>query len=64
MRRFALLLTLPLIISACGQPASPSETAAPAILASTTFLADITRNVAGDRVRVESISPIDRKSVV
>ena len=57
MRRFILLLILLLILSACGGPASPSERAAPAVLASTTFLADIARNVAGDRVEVESLLP-------
>ena len=57
MRRFSFLLTLLLILSACGGPASPSEGAAPAVLASTTFLADIARNVAADRVEVESLLP-------
>ena len=57
MRRFTLFLTLMLLLSACGVPTSPSETAAPAVLTSTTFLADIARNVAGDRVEVESLLP-------
>jgi zinc/manganese transport system substrate-binding protein len=57
MRRFTLFLTLMLLLSACGVPTSPSETAAPAVLASTNFLADIARNVAGDRVEVESLLP-------
>jgi len=59
MRRFALLLILLLNITSCGGvPASPSRRADPVILASTTFLADITRNVAGDRVQVESLFPV------
>ena len=45
-------------ISACGGNASPVGTADPVILTSTTFLADITRNIAGDRVSVESLLPI------
>lgn len=66
MRRF-LTLWIPIIflISACGQNASDSGKpldqtqgeADSAILTSTTFLADITRNIAGDRVTVESLLP-------
>ena len=59
MRLFSSLLILLFILTACGgQPASPSGTADSVILTSTTFLADITRNVAGDRVAVESLLPI------
>lgn len=57
-RLMVILTVVTLALSACGQPAPSSGTTAPVILTSTTFLADITRNVAGDRVRVESISPI------
>src|SRR6185503_7627336 len=43
---------------ACGgSPASVTATAVPVILTSTTFLADITRNIAGDRLAVESLLP-------
>lgn len=57
MYRFIVILTIVgVALSACGQPASSSE--APVVLASTTFLADITRNIAGDRVKVESLLPI------
>jgi len=45
-------------ISACGGNASPVGTVDSAILTSTTLLADITRNVAGDRVTVASLLPI------
>ena len=59
MRRLLPLLTLLiLLLSACGQNASNSGTADSAILTSTTFLADITLNIAGDRVTVESLLPI------
>ncbi len=59
MRRFlAIWILLLFSISACGQNASPSRTADPVILTSTTILADITRNVAGDRLPVESLLPI------
>ena len=60
MKRFITLWTLiVLLLAACGgQPASPAGTAVPVILTSTTFLADITRNIAGDRAMVESLLPI------
>ena len=67
MRRIALIWILIPLISACGgSPASPAGTPfdstqgrpAPVILTSTTFLADITRNIAGDRLTVESLLPI------
>jgi len=59
MRRFTLLLIFILSLTACGgKPASPSGTTAPVILTSTTFLADITRNVAGDRQTVVALLPI------
>ena len=57
MCRFIVILTIVgVTLSACGQPTSSSE--APVVLASTTFLTDITRNIAGDRVKVESLLPI------
>lgn len=59
MRRFTFILALSLMLSSCGQPASPSGTSAPYIFATTTFLADIARNVAGDRIQVESLLPFD-----
>jgi len=67
MRRLLTLwIFLPLVLSACGQSASPSGTPFDqtqgrpdsAILTTTTFLADITRNVAGDRLSVEPLLPI------
>ncbi len=47
------------LISACSPtPASDSPQADSAILTSTTFLADITRNIAGDRMKVVSLLPV------
>ena len=60
MRRLFVIWILSIfIISSCGEEStSPSETTAPVILTSTTFLADIAQNVAGDRVVVESLLPV------
>jgi len=59
VRRSVFIWILLLFISACGgSPASTAGTTAPVILTSTTFLADITRNIAGDRATVESLLPI------
>src|SRR5512134_469597 len=67
MRRLlSVWILLISLLSACGGSASPSGTPFDqtqgkpdsAILTSTTFLADITRNIAGDRVTVESLLPI------
>jgi len=56
-RSIVFLTLIALAITGC-KPASSSPTADSAILTSTTFLADITRNIAGDRVTVESLLPI------
>jgi len=60
MHRFiAVTTSLMFLLTACGsKPASDSPKAVPVVFASTTFLADITRNVAGDRILVESLLPI------
>ena len=60
MRRLFVIWILSIfIISSCGEGStSPSQLTAPVILTSTTFLADITQNVAGDRVVVESLLPV------
>ena len=58
MYRLIVFLTIfTLVITGC-KPASDSGTADSAILTSTTFLADITHRVAGDRVTAESLLPI------
>jgi ABC-type Zn uptake system ZnuABC Zn-binding protein ZnuA len=68
MYRFVVLLTLiTVVLTGCANPTSDSPVhtpqvqagkAGPVLLTSTTFLADITRNVAGDRMEVESLLPI------
>ncbi|MFT3890023.1 MAG: metal ABC transporter substrate-binding protein [Anaerolineales bacterium] len=67
MYRFIIILTLiTLTLTGCRNPASNSGTpfdptqgrSAPVILTSTTILADITRNIAGDRLNVDSLLPI------
>ena len=58
-RLIVLLTTLALVLCACrGSSAQDSGTSVPVVLTSTTFLADIARNVAGDRVTVESLLPV------
>lgn len=56
MRRYILLFIF-FVLSACGGNASSSSTSESAVLTSTTFLADITRKIAGDRFVVESLLP-------
>ena len=60
MLRLFVLWTLPiLILSSCAaEPNSRSGKTAPVVLASTTFLADITHNIAGDGVTVDSLLPV------
>ncbi|MEW6287605.1 MAG: metal ABC transporter substrate-binding protein [Chloroflexota bacterium] len=54
---FGLSLLSVLLLTSCGS-ASQGSDRRPVVLASTTFLADIARNVAGDRLTVESLLPI------
>lgn len=59
MKRFGIILILIVfLLTGCGRPASDSPGAAPAVLTSTTFLADITRNLAGERLTVEALLPV------
>jgi ABC-type Zn uptake system ZnuABC Zn-binding protein ZnuA len=51
-----ITLTL-LFLTSCGS-APTSSSGALKVLASTTFLADITQNIAGDRIKVDSLLPI------
>ena len=54
---FALVLSTLILCQACA-PASPQiPTSRPAVLTSTTLLADIAQNVAGDRFTISSILP-------
>ncbi len=46
-----------LFLTGCGSASQSSDNAV-RVLASTTFLADITQNVAGDRLTVDSLLPI------
>src|SRR5512140_1635448 len=58
IRRFLVLVAPALLLAACaGPPASNAGRTSPVILTSTPLLADVTRNIAGDRVRVESLLP-------
>jgi ABC-type Zn uptake system ZnuABC Zn-binding protein ZnuA len=60
MRRLFVGVTLALLLCSCrGLPASGPGDAVPVILTSTPLLADVTRNIAGDRLRVESLLPLD-----
>ena len=54
-RLFFLLLVM---ATACSPSASSRPQTDIVILTSTTFLTDITRNVVGDRVKVESLLPV------
>lgn len=54
---FGLIILSALFLTSCGS-ASPSSDRRPVVLTSTTFLADIARNIAGDRLTVESLLPI------
>ncbi len=59
-KKISLVLSLGLLaafaLTACG-PAPQSNNGGLRVLASTTFLADIAHNVAGDRLQVESLLP-------
>jgi ABC-type Zn uptake system ZnuABC Zn-binding protein ZnuA len=61
MKNTLILLTLiSLLLSACqpaGGNAPRSTSSTPKVLAVETFLADIAQNVAGDRLKVESLIP-------
>jgi ABC-type Zn uptake system ZnuABC Zn-binding protein ZnuA len=56
-KMFVTLTLAALILAGCGS-APQSSNGAFKVLASTTFLADIAQNVAGDRVVVESLLPV------
>ena len=52
-----IFTAITLLLVACSPIATASTGSAPIVLASTTFLADIAQNVAGDRVHVEALLP-------
>jgi ABC-type Zn uptake system ZnuABC Zn-binding protein ZnuA len=63
MKNYPLILftLLTLLLGACSvsQPATPSAApGVPAILATTSFLADLAQNVAGDRLQVQILIPL------
>jgi ABC-type Zn uptake system ZnuABC Zn-binding protein ZnuA len=51
------LILAALFLTACGSVPKSSGSAL-RVLASTTFLADITQNIAGDRIKVDSLLPV------
>lgn len=62
MRKIAILvLTVMLLPLTACQPAAPKDTAAAGlrVVAAESFLADIVKNVAGDRAQVTSLIPLD-----
>jgi ABC-type Zn uptake system ZnuABC Zn-binding protein ZnuA len=54
-RLMVILSAIAFVLSACGEQQTTREASDRVVLTSTTFLADMARNVAGDRVRVESL---------
>lgn len=54
----SVFILLALFLGACAAPAPQGAQDGLNVLASTTFLADIARNVAGDRAQVESLLPV------
>jgi ABC-type Zn uptake system ZnuABC Zn-binding protein ZnuA len=59
VRRIFVIWILILLLSSCGRQPGPSAgTNAPVILTSTSILADITRQIAGDRLKVASLLPV------
>jgi ABC-type Zn uptake system ZnuABC Zn-binding protein ZnuA len=57
-RIFFILSIIVLLLGSC-QPATSPVHSLPRVLAVESFLADIARNVAGDRLAVESLIPVD-----
>jgi ABC-type Zn uptake system ZnuABC Zn-binding protein ZnuA len=62
-RLIVILIVIVFALTACGGQSATETlvsqgTSAPVILTSTTFLADITRNVTGERAQVESLLPV------
>ena len=52
-----IFIIFAMLVSACSPLAPDSPGATPVIVASTSFLADIAQNVAGDRIQVEALLP-------
>jgi len=58
IRRLSLLLAIAALLLPACEPPSPAPSTGPVVLTSTSILADIARNVAGDRVEVASLLPL------
>jgi ABC-type Zn uptake system ZnuABC Zn-binding protein ZnuA len=56
--RLITLVALLVFLSACAAPAAQPAANRPAVLVAETFLADIVRNVAGDRMTVDALIPL------
>lgn len=56
-RAVSLAVSFAVLALACAPGPAATPAARPLVLATTTILADLARNVAGDRARVESIAP-------
>jgi len=61
LQKWIIILVLPILAACSGQPlqTGTSSPALPKVVAVETFLADIVRNVAGDRLTVESLMPVN-----
>jgi ABC-type Zn uptake system ZnuABC Zn-binding protein ZnuA len=57
IRKSLLLLLVGLLLASCGTALPTTTGTGPKVVATTTFLADIAQNVAGDRLQVESLLP-------
>lgn len=57
LRKISLLLMLTLLLLSACQPAALTPTGSPTILAIEPFLADLVKNMAGDRLAVDSLIP-------
>ena len=55
---FTLMLTLSLAIPACSSASAPKISGKIKILVVETFLADITHNIAGDRIQIDTLMPV------
>ena len=59
MKRCSAILFLSVFILAACQTAAPRSSGLPRVLAVESFLKDITQNVAGNRLKVEALIPVD-----
>ena len=57
-KTICLLAAIVLILPACSDPASTARNQPVRVLAVETFLADIAQNIAGERVKIETLMPL------